>query len=282
MKKYFILPLLLLSNLAIHPALAGDPPSVEAAASKPATSFSWTGMHAGLNLGYGWSNQTAIYGYETRLPPLRPAGPTGASWANESPLARGVFGGAQVGYDYQISGAGAVLGLQADFQGAGLSGNVDGAGRFNTRRSYYPIFSMQQTLDWFGTVRGRVGYTPLSQLLIYGTGGFAYGGGTGAFSVLYSDFKDFAGKSVNNTNTGWTAGGGVEWALWNNWTMKAEYLYLNLGSTPSFFEQQHCTCSVKPDYFSATQTGSSNRFHTLRLGLNYHFNLDTLTSSIKN
>ena len=105
-----------------------------------------------------------------------------------------------------------------------------------------------ERLKWFGTVRGRLGYLPFDNLLTFITGGFAYGrvertvtmisagpngfgedttGGPG-FNCLIVGAPCFAGTS-SNTNTGWTIGGGLEYALWGNLTIKAEYLYVSLA-----------------------------------------------------
>lgn len=235
----------------------------------------WRGFYSGLNVGYGWSSPNTLYGAETRLPPLT-YGLTGANWITQSPLAQGFFGGAQLGYNYQINNTGVVLGGEVDFQGAGLSGASEGLGSYDARHRYFPFYKTSQSLDWFGTVRGRLGYAVAPQLLIYGTGGFAYGGGVNDLGIIYSDQKEYAGATKSSTGTGWTAGGGVEWALWNNWSIKTEYLYLSLANFPNLAAQQHCTCSVLPDYFLASQTSASNHYHTLRVGINYHFDLMSL------
>ena len=270
MKKTALLALCLCAPLIIGESRAQDF-SAAISSSSPQAQKSWTGFYSGLNIGYGWANQTANYGSEFRLPPRVPAF-TGVSWSLESPLAEGFSGGAQLGYNYQVTGTGAVLGAEVDIQGSGMSGASSGLGTYNTRRIYFPFVQNAQSLNWYGTVRARVGYAFLPQLLIYGTGGFAYGGGANSFSVLYSDLKEYGGSSATYANPGWTAGGGVEWALWNNWTVKSEYLYLNLGSTPNLTAQQHCTCSVLPDYFMANHSGGANRYHVIRVGANYHFN----------
>ena len=97
---------------------------------------------------------------------------------------------------------------------------------------------------WFGTVRGRAGYA-MNNVLIYGTGGFAYGGGTVSFGAI----------SSSQTHTGWTVGAGVEVGLTQNWSAKAEYLYLRL------------------DDQSYVLTGLNNGFQSnlFRLGVNYRF-----------
>jgi len=117
-------------------------------------------------------------------------------------LAGYVLGGGQIGYNLQLSPL-FVAGLETDFQGAS-----------------------SHNLDWFGTVRARLGITPFSpNLLIYGTGGFAYG-------EIRNGWNNGNGwNTVNNVGTGWTAGGGVEWAFLPNWSAKAEYLYTDLSGS---------------------------------------------------
>ena len=97
---------------------------------------------------------------------------------------------------------------------------------------------------WFGTLRARIGYA-INNVMLYGTGGLAYG-----------DLKgEFFGLSENKTLVGWTAGAGIEYAFTQNWSAKLEYLYMDLASR---------TYSV---------TGVDNGLHSnfLRLGVNYHF-----------
>jgi len=101
-----------------------------------------------------------------------------------------------------------------------------------------------RTLPWFGTVRGRAGVTGFdSRVLFYGTGGFAYGETSGA------------------VREGWTAGGGVEWAFAPHWSVKTEYLFTDLGKGGG----------RDP---GAARGGAD--FHTVRVGVNYHFDLSKL------
>jgi outer membrane immunogenic protein len=161
--------------------------------------YKWTGFYGGLNLGAGIPERGGV----------------------------GVIGGGQIGYNYQVSPL-FVAGIETDFQGTTLGG---GGGR-GPRGG--------RGVDWFGSVRGRFGVTAFSPaLLLYGTGGFAYG------------------DVGNSVAPGWTAGGGVEWAFSPAWSAKVEYLYTDLRSG-----------GAPPAPFSG-----GARFHTVRAGVNYHFNL---------
>lgn len=111
----------------------------------------------------------------------------------------GFAGGIQAGYNYQLSGP-IVIGVEADIQYSNI-----GSGVFE--------------LDYFGTVRARAGFA-VDQFLLFGTAGFAYGRGT----------YELAGLSNDQTNMGWTVGAGAEYAIDMNWSVKAEYLYMDLGS----------------------------------------------------
>ena len=125
----------------------------------------------------------------------------GYGWgeADYSPDIDGFIGGIQAGYNWQGAGP-LVLGLETDIQ-------------------YSNVESSVFTLDYFGTIRARAGFA-VDQFLLYGTGGFAYGTGTYELGGLSSDRSAF----------GWTIGLGGEYALGNNWSLKGEYLYVDLGS----------------------------------------------------
>lgn len=142
----------------------------------------------------------------------------------------GVTGGGQIGYNYQFSPL-LIAGVEADIQGSSL--------RWGGR-----------SIDYFGTVRGRVGFTPvIPQILLYGTGGFAYA------QVRY------AGGALTDNRTGWTAGGGLEWAFLPNWSARVEYLYTDI-STQGLVANQFLNRRLGP-----------TRYNTVRAALNYHFNV---------
>ncbi|WP_041927480.1 outer membrane protein [Methylocystis sp. SC2] len=147
----------------------------------------------------------------------------------------GVIGGAQIGYNYQFTPL-LAAGLETDFQGSGVGG---GWGR---------------SVDWFGTVRGRAGVSILNaQLFLYGTGGFAYGDLRLNYGWLGSQVR---------AGTGWTAGGGLEYAFLPNWSAKVEYLYTDIGA------------NYDPIYIAPFIVETRQRAHlnTVRAGVNYRFN----------
>jgi outer membrane immunogenic protein len=234
----------------------------------PAPVATWTGFYVGLNIGGGWSanggNDSFLPFSDTTFPiGAVPYGsttpnlfflPGGGTTGNNT---GGVVGGGQVGYNYQFNSF--VIGAEADIQGTSISGGHQGNffGLFPSpfRNSATGILTPLVTgnggnlsLPWFGTVRGRAGYLVTPTLLLYGTGGFAYGG------------VDVFQRS--DTFTGWTAGGGAEWMFAPHWTLKAEYLFVDLNS------------SGVNGAFTGFEFGTHHhpQLNVVRAGVNYLFN----------
>ncbi|WP_457797141.1 outer membrane protein [Methylocystis sp. S23] len=261
--------------LLVTGAVAADLPSIKAPPAPPQPLFSWTGFYVGPTIGGGWANTGSIDGVS--LTPGLAA--TGVAWTSVSPGASGVIGGVQAGYNYQFAGTGFVVGLETDFLGADINSSTTVIGSPVVGTAVFPFITTRQSLDWFGTVRGRVGYAILPTLLIFGTGGFAYGHTSSNFVIGFTNgFFDGAWESA--TRTGWTAGGGLEWAFLPNLSLKIEYLYVDLGSGGFLLDDvRHghmpppAPPPVVPLSFISGQTGAPHRFHTAKIGLNYHFNL---------
>ncbi|TAL60114.1 MAG: porin family protein, partial [Legionella sp.] len=184
--------------------------------------------------------------------------------ANASLKNSSFIGGGQVGANYQFNNY--VLGLEGDFDYA----------KFNAHRNVTAIITPTVSInvnehastDWLSTVRARIGYASNAWFL-YGTGGLAIA------KVHYSDELRFIqtnpsiySEASNKTETGWTAGGGLEWRFATNWSAKAEYLYVDLGSKAyTTYRQRVLTGIVEPQ-------GFINHNHNLtasvaRLGVNY-------------
>jgi outer membrane immunogenic protein len=119
-------------------------------------------------------------------------------------------------------------------------------------------------LDWFGTVRGRIGLA-WDRLLIYATGGYAYGGLKYGLEMSET-FGASAANNLSFTRGGYAAGAGAEYAFAPNWSGKFEYQYLNLGSATITAQE----FNNGPIPFAVT-TSTNFQYHTFRLGLNYHF-----------
>ena len=269
----------------------------------PVPTFTWTGFYAGFNAGYGFGTQ------DNGTPTVIGVGPSTAIFANAAGTTTtdgvlafgsnrnndGFVGGGQVGYNYQFTpGSGFVIGIEADAQYADfgrdrnrfafVAGNNGGAA--GAPGGVIPgttVFNPNglSGLDYFGTVRGRLGYA-FDRTLVYGTGGFAYGSGGGSSFGL-------PGRSSDDFQTGWAAGGGVEYALptdsFLNFfkssavTLKIEGLYVNLdrGGLNGAFAQNTAGRIVSvgdPDVAvvsGATARRQDTEFAVVRAGINYKF-----------
>lgn len=248
------------SALLAGAASAADLPSrKEAPVFVPPPAFSWTGPYVGLNIGGGWLDRHHDNNWGW-----------GWGWNNNNNSDGGVVGGVTLGWNYQLSPL-FVVGLETDFQGTSIGSSNDnnwwGLGWNDFNRVRVP---------WFGTVRGRVGIALLdSRLLIYGTGGFAYG-------EVDPRFNWWWGNNNNDVRGGWTAGGGVEWAFLPNWSAKVEYLYTELNNNNNNNNWGLFTPIFFPNTFPFPGFGAWNwnwnrhtRINTVRAGINYHFNLFT-------
>ena len=164
----------------------------------------------------------------------------GYGWADSSfGDANGFIGGGQIGYNWQGLGSPLVLGLEADLQFSDMSTSATVGG-----------VTADADINAFGTVRGRIGYA-FDRFMIYGTGGLAF------TNTELSLSAGGASVSDDDWSTGWTLGGGVEWALMPNWSAKLEYLYVDSGDT---------TLALA----GTTVTGDYD-FSVVRAGLNYRF-----------
>jgi outer membrane immunogenic protein len=253
----------------------------------PIAPWSWTGTYVGVNGGYGWASDpatltdstttTSSTTHDATVPsPTFVANPTtivvatGTGSANTN----GWFGGVQAGHNWQSNSF--IYGLEGDIQITGQSGSIAlcdtpgcpvGTG----------LDAANYKLPWFGTFRGRLGFTPASRWLVYATGGLAVAqvneslsggtvGGGGALSV-----------SSNTTRAGFAVGGGVESALTNDWTLKVEYLYMDFGTLSLTGAGAPITTTtfngprIETIAISTTTAGLSTRVtdNIIRLGLNY-------------
>jgi opacity protein-like surface antigen len=216
--------------------------------------------------------------------------------------ANGFIGGAQIGYNYQFN-KNYVAGIEGDLQGAGIRGtgrffksadvNTLGFGEVDGNNNFVDTVTSstwaEKRVDWLATIRGRLGVLASPTLLIYGTGGLALGGVSARTKTtqlwsnanLESAWRNFfSSNSVgeySDTRYGFTVGAGAEWFFTTNWTMKAEYLYYNLGNA-SWSNSALVTTGFNGNsdtwYTNSAAGVSHTRFdgHILRAGLNYHFN----------
>jgi len=151
-----------------------------------------------------------------------------------------------------------VLGLETDFQGSEINN------RFSKIVPYFgpTFFDAKQGIDYFGTVRGRIGYAT-GNMLIYGTGGFAYGNVITKIRLANLGFTNFLRN--NETEAGYAVGGGLEYVFAPGWSVKLEYQYIDLGDQ----SLSNIASNLRTD-----STKVDNNFNTLRVGVNYHLQSD--------
>jgi outer membrane immunogenic protein len=276
MKKILLSSVALLGLTA--GAMAADLPSRRAPAPYVAVPvFTWTGFYIGANAGYGFdtgSNSNGAFAVgpatgtgRTLSGPLAPYNGTVVPGATGS--TDGFVGGGQIGYNYQIGNI--VVGIEADAQYADLAGNRSGVTALAPAvAGFAGAVGNRGGIDWFGTVRGRVGYA-WDRLLVFGTGGFAYGDGSDTCNSTFA-----AGRCTGNNGlrTGWTAGGGVEYAFTPNLTGKLEALYVNLdrNSASSRYVGDFVAAGAVTPVFVNGRRSRDDEFVVVRAGLNYKFN----------
>jgi outer membrane immunogenic protein len=212
------------------------PASVRAAyayAPMPAAPFNWTGFYVGAQSGYGLT---------------QPNTTTTSSGGLDTPRPSGGFWGAQIGVNKQFA-PGWLIGAEFEAAFARLEASQKGANPADGSE----LLAATIKLDSLMTLRGRFGFAA-DRNLFYLTGGFAWSeievaagsGGGGLGGPVRSSY-------VNQTVPGWTVGGGIERALWDNWTGKIEYLYVRL------------------DPIKSEQTSIQTNVHTFKVGVNYLF-----------
>jgi outer membrane immunogenic protein len=264
--------------LGIGLAAAGWP---AAAARADDTGARFEGLSLGIHAGA--ASGRSSYSTEPNCPPTADAvfcnaapdpsavnGTAVAASGSGKVVSRGLTGGVQAGYSWQSGRI--VYGGEADFAALDFDETATASGAFP-----FPFLGTQYsvtnktTLNWVSTLRARLGVTVTPQVLLYATGGAAFA--RIRFSSTYSDdaidptFPGGSGSgSTNSVKTGWVGGGGAQWALDRQWSMKAEYLYADFGSvsvgvpvtnTPNFAQTMSATSSVS--------------MHLMRIGFDYRF-----------
>lgn len=263
MKKILLATAAAIAMASVVPAVAAD------LAARPYTkapmmmepAYNWSGFYAGVNAGYTFGDRDRV---DT----------TGQAIINQTNVATGArpgsiraerdgfIGGGQIGYNWQVSPTW-VLGIEADIQYVDADRTTNVLGTTGLNNSY------RTGLEYLGTVRGRVGYA-FGQTMIYGTGGLAYGRVENSANLFgAAGQSQFFGED-RSTKTGYTVGGGIEHMFSPNWSVKAEYLYYDLG-------RSNLNVAVIPlgPPLQGGGTGYNTNFrnegHIARVGLNYKF-----------
>jgi outer membrane immunogenic protein len=232
--------------------------------------YNWTGFYVGLNAGGAWNESNprtttlfpvAAYFADSSVTAIAASG-------NQQVNRSGFTGGVTGGYNWQINRA--VLGIEADFNYFGVRGST-------STTTLYPCcaptsFTINSSVsnDWLATVRGRVGFLATPALLLYGTGGLAISEVRARFAFTDTFAAATESGLITSTRYGWTAGVGGEYALMNGWSVKAEYLYVDLGRASTV--SNNLTVAGPFAFPLQTFTHTVNLTSNIgRVGINYKF-----------
>lgn len=210
-------------------ALGVSASAVNAADVDMASTYDWSGPYVGVTAGYGWGNATQ---YDLTV-------------FNSGEFDMdGFIAGGTLGYNHQMDSF--LIGLESDISVSGMSGDTATSATWGCGAV---ANGCQAEVDWFSTMRVRLGM-PMDSFLPYVTGGLALGG-------LQSEIVGDPNFSLDETAIGWTVGGGIEAAVSESLTMKAEVLYVDFGRTND--EGSLASFAVDTDFVAA------------RVGLNFQF-----------
>ncbi len=252
----------------------------------------WTGFYIGAEVGAGWSHNADAWTANDPVSAVIVNGTNGTP--GEQPLATpynvnrsGAVGGLEFGYNRQVDPHW-VLGFEADFSGSSIRGSNGTSSLLGAAGGVFVLnnINSKQDTDWYGTARGRLGWLATPNLLIFSTGGLAYGrteqsanftfasniaapqpgGPFGGFSFnCFENSVCYSGSS-STTKVGWTGGGGVEWLFDSHWSAKIEYQFVDLGSETLRVTAASPTPGTRASSFNVT---FKDQLNVVRLGINY-------------
>jgi outer membrane immunogenic protein len=220
------------------------------------TNWPFSGAYVGVAAGYAQ--------HRVEVTNLDPGAPAFGSTFKDTEGAF-TFGG-YLGYNWQFCSY-LLFGIEADFNYLNSSPTAHDIEVF---AAGIETTSLESSIDWFGTLRGRLGYVVQDYLLIYGTGGLAYGKADHTLSdncpACVGGFTGFPVSQSNDvTKAGWTVGGGAEYLYDTHWFLRAEALFVDLGSHDQSYR------FVLPVGTATTTAKWDDQFWVARLGVSYKF-----------
>jgi outer membrane immunogenic protein len=252
---------------------------------------SWTGPYLGGTLGWNWADDNvSLSPNDTSSAGILSGG---LGFVGEQPLnsslnlqqRNGLVGGFEGGYNWQ-TGSNWLVGVEADINFTTLSGMANTSSLVLNEPPpgfiFSQVFNVQQSTEWYGTVRGRLGWLATPDLLVFGTAGYAYGrvavsgnytaigppglaiAGPGFFCT--SSSPCFVGSSTS-IRSGWTAGGGAELRISQSVTFKVEYQFIDLGNETLQIISLNPNGAPTSSSFNAS---FRNDIQVVRAGLNFH------------
>ncbi|ARN81338.1 outer membrane protein [Methylocystis bryophila] len=232
----------------------------------------WAGFYLGPNVGYGTGASTAYFAPIT--PGAFDLAAAGNAPGSQSFSSAGFVGGGQLGYNYPLS-RNALLGVETDFDYAHIGGS-QGYDYFG-----HNVSSMQRA-QWLGTTRLRLGWLPgAGALMLYATGGLAYGGVTASAGV--QDGSQYMYGQMSSASLGWALGGGAELAVAPNVTLRVEYLHVDLGKRAFVMRDYGASSAEEAEdeeeqeeelqHATAFHVRTRAQSNLVRLGVTYHLDL---------
>jgi outer membrane immunogenic protein len=228
------------------------------AAAVPASAFNWSGAYIGAHLGYGWGETHDI--------------------GNVNAVAKdldGILGGLQAGYNAHLPNN-IVLGIEASASFADIKNEWHDPELVGTTGLYNSGYYTEDKVEAIGTLKARLGYA-MDNFLPYVTGGLAIARTSHVLGCsrenLHPDSRSCGTNSAGNlpfedsqsdTSVGWTVGAGAEYAFDQNWSLKAEYLYTDIGTNTVTLVDPNATAPINDREFDT-------HFHTVSFGINYRF-----------
>jgi opacity protein-like surface antigen/outer membrane protease len=218
--------------------------------------YKWTGAYAGIHLGQATDDENVRYRGDDAT--ARAAIAAGFVPTRQEVNSRGILGGVQVGYNWQM-GTG-LVGVEADISAASI------AGANSTTPVFFANTTAERNVDWLGTLRTRAGFLVAPSLLLYATGGLAFGRTELTHSV--TDLIALCGLicakvQSSGTSAGWTLGAGYEYAFASNMTWRTEYLFVDLGSRSALI--------MSPATTGAYRATTDFDMHIVRTAINFKF-----------
>jgi outer membrane immunogenic protein len=235
-------------------------PVYKAQVSPPANS--WTGFYVGGNVGGAWKHNTGTWN------PLPSSLEFGAFPISGSNNGSGVIGGLHVGYNWQFAPTW-VTGIEGDFAWTSARGSFSQIWSLNPPPGTVAgsFTNMSAKLDWVSSVRARLGYLVMPNLLAYGTGGVAWGKFDYNANNNNGDVVPYVTNvSTSSTQTGFAAGGGLEWAMTSKWLVRTEYLYYRFSGGPNVNAAE-----INFPTFPSNYVWGRTSVNVARAGLSYKF-----------
>jgi outer membrane immunogenic protein len=222
----------------------------------PAPAFSWDRFYMGGNAGGSWaSNNSSNTDYISQ-----------STYSHTQNTGRATAG-LQAGYNYQVGKL--VAGVEADINYGGFKGEEE---MVNSTTYYSSSVISSSEVDWFGTVRARIGLAPIDRLMIYATGGLAYGSVKTGYAISVSNGALYSASAPSQASVqfGWSAGAGAEYAILNNVSFRVEYLHVDLG-TADFSSTLYTIIPAVGPYWVRMNATSDTAFDIARAGVNWLF-----------